>query len=111
MISLEDCVGLCGLNEERVLAFAEHERLPEIAATALAAYLLSQNDGSEKVLDMIVDDIRASPALQTSVWFETTSANAGAVSAVASDFQSPSDEKVCGTIRQRSRVLQECPPP
>jgi aryl-alcohol dehydrogenase-like predicted oxidoreductase len=58
MITLQDCVGLCGLTEEEVLAIAEHEHLPEIAATALAQYLLSQKHGSEKVRDMIVDDIR-----------------------------------------------------
>ena len=59
MITLEDCIGLCGLTEEEVLAIAEHEHLPEIAATALAQYLLSHEHGSEKVRDMIVDDIRA----------------------------------------------------
>jgi aryl-alcohol dehydrogenase-like predicted oxidoreductase len=58
MITLQDCVGLCGLTEEEVLAIAEHEHLPEIAATALAQYLLSQKHGSEEVRDMIVDDIR-----------------------------------------------------
>jgi hypothetical protein len=58
MITLEDCIAFCGLTEEEVLAIAEHEHLPEIAATALAEYLLSQNHGSEKVRDMIVDDIR-----------------------------------------------------
>jgi hypothetical protein len=58
MITLDDCVGLCGLTEEEVLAIAEHEHLPEIAATALAQYLLSQKRGSDKVRDMIVDDIR-----------------------------------------------------
>ena len=58
MITLEDCVGFCGLSEEEVLAIAEHEHLPEIAATALAQYLLSQEHGSERVRDMIVDDIR-----------------------------------------------------
>lgn len=58
MITLEDCVGLCGLTEEEVLAIAEHEHLPEIAATALAEYLLSQEQGSKKILEMIVDDIR-----------------------------------------------------
>jgi hypothetical protein len=58
MISLEDCIGLCGLTEEEVLALAEHEHLPEICATALAHYLLSQEHGSETVRDMIVDDIR-----------------------------------------------------
>jgi hypothetical protein len=58
MIRLEDCIGLCGLTEEEVLAIAEHEHLPEIAATALAQYLLSHEHGSGKVRDMIVDDIR-----------------------------------------------------
>jgi DNA repair protein RadC len=58
MISLEDCIGLCGLTEEEVLAIAEHEHLPEIAAAALAAYLLHQAHGTETVRDMIVDDIR-----------------------------------------------------
>jgi hypothetical protein len=58
MITLQDCVGLCGLTEEEVLAIAEHEHVPEIVATALAEYLLSQEHGSEKVRDMIVDDIR-----------------------------------------------------
>jgi hypothetical protein len=58
MITLDDCIGLCGLTEEEVLAIAEHEHLPEIAATAFAQYLLSHEHGSEKVRDMIVDDVR-----------------------------------------------------
>jgi DNA repair protein RadC len=58
MITLEDCVGFCGLTEQEVLAIAEHEHLPEIAATALAQYLLSQEHGTEKVRDIIVNDIR-----------------------------------------------------
>jgi hypothetical protein len=58
MITREDCIGLCGLTEEEVLAIAEHEQLPEIAATALGQYLLSLEHGSERVRDIIVDDIR-----------------------------------------------------
>jgi hypothetical protein len=58
MISLEDCVALSGLTEEEVLAIAEHEHLPEIAATALAQYLSKGEHGMEKIRDMIVDDIR-----------------------------------------------------
>ena len=58
MISREDCIAFCGLTEEEVLAIAEHERLLEIDAAALAQCLLSQEHGSEKVRDMIVDDIR-----------------------------------------------------
>ena len=49
---------MCGLTEEEVLAITEHEHLPEVAATALAHYLLSHEHGSEKIRDMIVDDIR-----------------------------------------------------
>ena len=64
MITLEDCVGFCGLTEEEVLAIAEHEHLPEIAATALAQYLLSQEHGSKRVRDMIVDDIRRAQVAQ-----------------------------------------------
>jgi hypothetical protein len=58
MITLEDCIGMCGLTEEEILAIAEHENLPEVVATALAQYLLSCDHGEEIVRDMIVDDIR-----------------------------------------------------
>jgi hypothetical protein len=58
MITLADCVGFCGLTEEEVLAIAEHEHLPEIAAAALAQYLLSQEHGADRVRALIVDDIR-----------------------------------------------------
>lgn len=58
MISLEDCVALSGLTEEQVLAIAEHEHLPEMAAAALGQYLLRQEHGMEKIRDMIEDDIR-----------------------------------------------------
>ena len=58
MITLEDCIGFCDLTEEEVLAIAEHEHLPEIAAAALAQVLLSQKHGSERVRNMIIDDIR-----------------------------------------------------
>jgi hypothetical protein len=58
MISLEDCIALCGLTEEEVLAIAGHEHLPEIAATALANYLLCQDHGTDRIRDMIIDDVR-----------------------------------------------------
>jgi hypothetical protein len=58
MITLEDCLGFCDLTEEEVLAIAEHEHLPEIAAIAYGQYLLNRDHGTEKVFRMIVDDIR-----------------------------------------------------
>ncbi len=58
MISLSDCIALCGLSEEEVLAIAEHEHVPEIAAAALASYLMEQEQGPQRVREIIVDDIR-----------------------------------------------------
>ena len=58
MISLEDCLALCGLTEDEVLALAEHEHIPEIAAAALGQYLLSQPSGCSIVHEMIAEDIR-----------------------------------------------------
>ena len=39
MIALEDCIGLCGFDEDEVAAISEHEHIPEIAAADLANYL------------------------------------------------------------------------
>lgn len=58
MISLDDCIALCGLTEEEVAAIAEHEHVPEIAATTLARYLLDQSRGAVEIRRMIVADIR-----------------------------------------------------
>jgi len=58
VISLEDCIGLCGLDGEQVAAISEHEHIPEMAAAALASYLLKQPHGSETIRTMIIDDIR-----------------------------------------------------
>jgi hypothetical protein len=58
MITLQDCIAMCDLDEAEVLAIAEHEHIPEIAATALAHYLLHQEHGAEKIRDMLRDDIR-----------------------------------------------------
>src|SRR5262245_49468460 len=57
MISLADCIVLCGLTEAEVLAIAEHEHVPEIAAAAIGRYLLKEPNGAEKIRDMIRDDI------------------------------------------------------
>lgn len=59
MISLEDCVALCGLTEAEVAAIAEHEHVPEVAAAILGQYLLHQEHGPDRIRAMLVDDIRA----------------------------------------------------
>jgi hypothetical protein len=57
MISVEDCIGMCGLNAAEVDAIAEHEHIPEIAAAALANYLLQQAGGAERIRTMMIEDI------------------------------------------------------
>lgn len=59
MISLQDCIGLCGLTPDEIDAIAAHEHVPEVVAAAMASYLLHAPDGLEKVRDMIIDDIKA----------------------------------------------------
>jgi len=62
MISLEDCIAMCGLDREEIAAVAEHEHVPEIAAAALANYLLHRSGGKSEIREMLVDDIRAALA-------------------------------------------------
>lgn len=57
MISLEEYFGLYALDENEVAAISEHEHIPDIAAAALAGYLLTQPRGGETVRTMIIDDI------------------------------------------------------
>ena len=57
MISIKDCIAMCGLAEKEVMAIAEHEHVPEIAAAAMGGYLLKKPDGAEQIRDMIREDI------------------------------------------------------
>ncbi|OFZ99731.1 MAG: hypothetical protein A3H35_14680 [Betaproteobacteria bacterium RIFCSPLOWO2_02_FULL_62_17] len=58
MLTLEDCIEMSDLTEEEVLAIAEHEHIPAIAAAAMAHYLVHRPDGEMCVKAMIKDDIR-----------------------------------------------------
>ncbi len=57
MITLEDCLAFCGLTEAEVMAIAEHEHIPEVAAAGMANYLLCSDHGAERIREMIVDDL------------------------------------------------------
>ena len=62
MLTLNDCIALCELSEEEVLAIAQHERIPEIAAAELANYLVRRPDGELRIKAMIRDDIARAAA-------------------------------------------------
>ncbi len=58
MLTLQDCIGLSDLTEDEILAIAEHEHIPEMAALELGCYLCHSADGEKRIRRMIVDDIR-----------------------------------------------------
>jgi hypothetical protein len=58
-VTLQDCIALSGLEPEEVAGIAEHEHMPEIAAAALAHYLLHQDGGPTRIRDMLVEDVRS----------------------------------------------------
>jgi len=57
MVSLEDCIAMCGLDAQEIEAIAEHEHIPSILAATFADHLLHQVDGAERIRQMIVNDI------------------------------------------------------
>ena len=59
MLSFEDCLGLCELTEDEVLAIAEHEHIPEMAALELGNYLVHLPGGEMRIKAIIRDDIAA----------------------------------------------------
>jgi hypothetical protein len=57
MLSREDCLALCGLSEDEVLAIAQHEHVPEIVAAELGNYLVRTPGGELRVKSIIRDDL------------------------------------------------------
>jgi hypothetical protein len=62
VLTLEDCLALCELTEDEVLAIAGHERIPELAATELGHYLVRTPEGELAIKEMIRADIAAALA-------------------------------------------------
>jgi hypothetical protein len=62
VLCLEDCLALCDLTEEEVLAIAHHEHIPEIAAAEFGNYLTRTPEGEFYIKAMIRDDIAAASA-------------------------------------------------
>ena len=56
-LTFDDCVGLCDLSEQEILAIAEHEHIPAMTAIELGSYLVHTPEGEERIKKMIRDDI------------------------------------------------------
>jgi hypothetical protein len=59
MLTMHDCIALSELTEDEILAIAEHEGIPEMAAAELGNYLVQTPDGEARIEHMIIDDIEA----------------------------------------------------
>lgn len=57
MLTWQDCVALCELNEAEIDAIAQHEHIPEMIALELGNYLCHTPDGQPAIRRMILDDI------------------------------------------------------
>lgn len=57
MLSLHDCLSLSDLTEDEILAIAEHEHIPEMAALEFGNFLLHTNTGEIRIREMIEGDI------------------------------------------------------
>src|SRR5207249_3816509 len=62
MISVEDCVAMCGLDEGEIAAIVEHEHVPEIEAAAIVSDLRHRAGGPAALCAILVDDVRAACA-------------------------------------------------
>jgi hypothetical protein len=62
MLSYQDCLAFCDLNEEEIAAIAQHEHIPMIVATELAQYLCHTPQGTPMIKRMILDDIAEAKA-------------------------------------------------
>jgi hypothetical protein len=62
MLTIQDCIELSELTEEEILAIAEHEHIPEMAALELGSYLVRTPEGERRVKAMIAEDIEVARA-------------------------------------------------
>jgi len=58
MITLDDIEDMTCLTREEIAAVAEHEKLPDISASALAEYTMHNAKGPQAVQQMICEDVR-----------------------------------------------------
>jgi predicted transcriptional regulator of viral defense system len=57
MLTIQDCIELSELTEDEILAIAEHEHIPEMAAIEMGNYLVHTPEGEKRIKRMILEDI------------------------------------------------------
>jgi len=60
MLTLEDCIEICGLTHEEIRYFVEHEHISDIRAAELGKrYVAADDNGVPHLRRVILEDIRA----------------------------------------------------
>jgi len=62
MLSIADCQGMCGLTEDELQVLADHEHLPLIVASELAAELLRTPRGTWQIRNCLLEELEKSVA-------------------------------------------------
>ena len=57
MLTIKECIELCGIDDDELEAIAEHEHLPLLNAVELASYLVNCDDGIPRIRRIILDDL------------------------------------------------------
>ena len=57
MLTLQDCIGICGLSSDQVEAIADHEHLNMIIAAEWAECTLDKPNGRDIVKDVLADEV------------------------------------------------------
>ncbi len=57
MLTEQECLDLCDLDEDEIHAIAEHEHVPEVVAAELGQCLLQTHTGQWLIKRYIMDDI------------------------------------------------------
>ena len=59
MISVNECIAICGLDRKEIAAISGREHIPEVAASALANYLLHHGGDEVEIRRMMTEDLHA----------------------------------------------------
>jgi hypothetical protein len=62
MLSMDDCIGFSGLNEDEIAAIAEHEHIALVVAAEMGQCLLGDPAGRRRIAAIICDDIETANA-------------------------------------------------
>ena len=62
MLSITDCVGMCGLTDDELQVLVEHEHVPLIVAAELGAELLKSAKGTWQLRGYLLEALEVSVA-------------------------------------------------